>query len=78
MLHPMCSRFDTIPDCVRHTQTQSDSNHGRAYIARAVTRVLALSCGVICVIVHLAILEEHRLVTERHTDTPTEPHTVIA
>jgi len=33
------------------------------------TRVPGLSCGVVCVILHLAVLVEHRLVTDRQTDT---------
>ena len=32
------------------------------------TRVHGLSCGVVCVILRLAILVEHRLVTDRRTD----------
>jgi len=32
------------------------------------TRVPGLSCGVVCVILRLAVLIEHRLVTERRTD----------
>jgi len=31
------------------------------------TRVPGLSCGVVCVILHLAILVEHRLVTDGQT-----------
>jgi len=30
------------------------------------TRVPVLSCGVVCVILRLAVLVEHRLVTDRH------------
>jgi len=33
------------------------------------TRFPALSCGVVCVIIRLAVLVEHRLVTDRQTDT---------
>jgi len=33
------------------------------------TRVPGLPCGVVCVILHLAVLVEHRLVTDRQTDT---------
>jgi len=32
------------------------------------TRVPGLSCGVVCVILRLAVLVEHRLVTDRQTD----------
>jgi len=35
------------------------------------TRVPTLSCGVICVILRLAVLVEHRLVTDRHRRTQT-------
>ena len=28
-----------------------------------------LSCGVVCLILHLSVLVEHRLVTNRHTET---------
>jgi len=30
------------------------------------TRVPGLSCGIVCVILHLAISVEHRLMTDRH------------
>ena len=33
------------------------------------TRVPGLSCGVVCVILRLAVLVEHRLVTDRHIQT---------
>jgi len=33
------------------------------------TRVPGLSCGVVCVILRLAVLVEHQLVTDRQTDT---------
>jgi len=33
------------------------------------TRVLGLSCGIVRVSLRLAILVEHRLVTDRQTDT---------
>ena len=36
------------------------------------TRVPGLSCGVVCVILRLAVLVELRLVTDRRTDTDTE------
>jgi len=32
-----------------------------------------LSCGVICVIIRLAVLVQHRLVTDRETQTDTGP-----
>jgi len=33
------------------------------------TRVQGLSCGIICVILRLAVLIQYRSVTDRHTDT---------
>ena len=44
------------------------------------TRVNVLLCGVVCVFLCLAILVEHRLVTDRQTDTErrTDRHTAIA
>jgi len=35
------------------------------------TRVSGLSCGVVCVILRLAVLVEHRLVTDKQTQTQT-------
>ena len=37
------------------------------------TRVPGLSCGVVCVILRLAVLVKHRLVTDRHRQTDTGP-----
>ena len=39
------------------------------------TRVPEVSCGVVCVIVRLAILVEHRLVPDRRTDGQTDGRT---
>ena len=39
------------------------------------TRVPGLSCGVICVILRLAVLVEHRLVTDGQTDGQTDTGT---
>jgi len=39
------------------------------------TRVPGLSCGVVCVILRLAVLVEHRLVTDRQTDGRTDRQT---
>jgi len=39
------------------------------------TRVPGLSCGVVCVILRLAVLVEHRLVTNRQTDRRTDGRT---
>jgi len=36
------------------------------------TRVHGLSCGVVCVIIRLAVLVEHRLVTDGQTDEQTD------
>ena len=38
------------------------------------TRVPGLSCGVVCVILRLAVLVELRLVTNRRTDRQTQGH----
>ena len=42
------------------------------------TRVPGLSCGVVCVILRLAVLVEHRLVTDRQTDGQTDRHRAMA
>ena len=39
---------------------------------------LGLSCGVVCVILRLAVLVELRLVTDRQTDTDTDGHRPMA
>ena len=39
------------------------------------TRVMGLSCGVVCVILRLAVLIRYRSVTDRQTDTHTHRHT---
>ena len=39
------------------------------------TRVPVLSCGFVCVILRLAVLVEHRLVTDRQTDRRTDGRT---
>jgi len=41
----------------------------RRVLWRQKTRVTGLSCGVVRVILHLAVLVEHRLVTDSQTDT---------
>ena len=38
------------------------------------TRVMGLSCGVVCVILRLAVLIQYRSVTDTHTDRHTHTH----
>ena len=42
------------------------------------TRVPGLSCGVVCVILRLAVSVELRLVTDRQTDGQTDGHRAMA
>jgi len=42
------------------------------------TRVPALSCGVVCVIIRLAVLVVLRLVADRQTDGQTDGHRAMA
>jgi len=42
------------------------------------TRVPGLSCGVVCVILSVAILIQYRLVTDGHTDTHMTANTALA
>jgi len=42
------------------------------------TRVPGLSCGVVCVILRLAVLVEHRLVMDGQTDGQTDRHRAMA
>ena len=44
----------------------------RGDLRRQETRVPGLSCGVVCVILRLAVLVEHRLVTDGQTDGQTD------
>ena len=44
----------------------------RGDLWRQKTRVPGLSCGVVCVILRLAVLVQHRLVTDRHRRTQTD------
>jgi len=46
----------------------------RGDLWRQKTRLPGLSCGVVCVILRLAVLVEHRLVTDRRTDGRTQGH----
>ena len=50
----------------------------RGDLWRQKTRVPGLSCGVVCVILRLAVLVEHRLVTDGRTDGQTDGHRAIA
>jgi len=45
----------------------------RGDLWRQKTRLPGLSCGVVCVILRLAVLLELRLVTDRQIDTDTDP-----
>jgi len=45
---------------------------------RQKTRVPAVSCGVVCVILCFAVLVEHQLVTDRQTDRQTDRHRAMA
>ena len=45
---------------------------------RQKSRFPGLSCGVVYVILSLAVLVEHRLVTDRQTDGRTDRHTAMA
>jgi len=47
----------------------------RGDLWRQKTRVPGLSCGVVCVILRLAVLVEHRHVTDRQTDRRTDRRT---
>jgi len=46
----------------------------RGDLWRQETRVTGLSCDVVCVILRLAVLVEHRLVTDGQTDGRTQGH----
>ena len=50
----------------------------RGDLWRQKTRVPGLSCGVVCVILRLAVLVEHRLVTDGRTDRQTDGHRAMA
>jgi len=50
----------------------------RGDLRRQKTRVPGLSCGVVCVILRLAVLVEHRLVTDGQTDGRTDGHRAMA
>ena len=50
----------------------------RGDLWRQETRVPGLSCGVVCVILRLAVLVELRLVTDTDTDRQTDRHRPMA
>jgi len=50
----------------------------RGDLWRQKTRVPGLSCGVVCVILRLAVLVELRLVSDRQTDRQTDGHRAMA
>ena len=50
----------------------------RGDLWRRKASVPGLSCGVVCVILRLAVLVELRLVTDRQTDGRTDGHRVMA
>jgi len=50
----------------------------RGDVWRQKTRVPGLSCGVVYVILRLAVLVEHRLVTDGQTDGRTDGHKAMA
>ena len=50
----------------------------RGDLWRQKTRVPGVSCGVVCVILHLAVLVEHQLVTDGQTDGQTDGHRAMA
>jgi len=60
----------TYPTCI--WRPIDDPVEFRRDLWRQKTRVSALSCGVVCVILRLAVFVEHRLVTDRQTDGRTD------
>ena len=50
----------------------------RGDLWRHKTRVPGVSCGVVCGILRLAVLVEHRLVTDGQTDGRTDGHRAMA
>ena len=50
----------------------------RGNLWRQENRVPGLSCGVVCVILRLAVLVEHRLVTDGQRDRQTDGHRAMA
>ena len=47
---------------------------GDLWLQKTRVPVVGLSCDVVCVILRLAVLVEHRLVTDTDTDTDTGPY----
>ena len=56
----------THPTCIWRPRVTPVEFRGDLWLQK--TRVSGLSCGVVCVILRLAVLVEHRLVTDRRTD----------
>ena len=62
--------------CNKHVHSTSVEFRGDLW--RQKTRLTELSCGFVYVILCLAVLVEHRLVTERHRQTDRHVHRAIA
>ena len=58
----------THPTCIRRPRRGVTPVGFRGDLWHQKTRVPGLSCGVVCVILRLAVLVEHRLVTDGQTD----------
>jgi len=80
----MCLSFTVFEIWASYLSKVADFNPPRLHLApsygvtlvefhrdlwRQKTRFPELSCGVVCVILYLAVLVEHRLVTDRHRQT---------
>ena len=65
--------FD-LPDLIFGAPVGSDPVEFRGDLWHQKTRVPGVSCGLVCVILSLAVLVEHRLVT----DTDTDGHRLMA
>ena len=64
----------THPTCIRRPRRGVTPVEFCGDLWRQKTRVPGLSCGVVCVILRLAVLVEHRLVTDGRTDGRTQGH----
>ena len=63
--HPTCIWCPRTPVGVTPVEFRGDLWHQK-------TRVSGVSCGVVCVILHFAVLVEHRLVTDGRTRIQTD------